>query len=47
MRISKNKNIFSKRYTPNWSEEVFIISQFKNTDPWTNVIRDHNGEEIT
>ena len=47
MRISKYKNIFTKRYTPNWSEEVFIISQFKNTAPWTNVIRDLNGEEIT
>ena len=24
-RISKYKNIFAKGYTPNWSEEVFII----------------------
>ena len=27
VRISKYKNIFAKRYTQNWSEEVFIISK--------------------
>ena len=46
-RISKYKNIFAKRYTPNWSEEVFIISKIKNTVLWTYVINDLNGEEIT
>ena len=25
VRILKYKNIFSKVYTPNWSEEVFVI----------------------
>ena len=35
VRISKYKNIFTKGYTPNWSEEVFIISKIKNTGPWT------------
>ena len=25
VRISKYKNIFAKYYTPNWSEEVFLI----------------------
>ena len=35
VRISKFKNIFAKRYTQNWSEEVFIISQIKNKVPWT------------
>ena len=30
-RISKYKNIFAKRYTPNWSEEVFVVSKIKNT----------------
>ena len=47
MRISKYKNIFSKGYTPNWSEEVFVIKKIKNTIPWTYVIDDLNGEEIT
>ena len=46
VRISKYKNIFANRYMPNWSE-VFIISKTKNTVPWTYVINDLNGEEIT
>ena len=29
VRISKYKNIFAKGYTPNWSEEVFVISKIK------------------
>ena len=47
VRISKYKNIFAKGYTPNWSEEVFIVSKIKNTVPWAYVINDLNGEEIT
>ena len=46
VRISKYKNIFAKGYTPNWSEEVFVIKKVKNTVPWTYVINDFNGEEI-
>ena len=46
-RISKYKNIFAKGYTPNWSEEVFVINKIKNTVPWTYAISDLNGEEIT
>ena len=45
--VSKNKNIFAIGYTPNWSEEVFVISKIKNTVRWNYVIRDLNGEEIT
>ena len=26
VRISKYKNIFTKGYTPNWSEEAFVIT---------------------
>ena len=47
VRISKYKNIFAKGYTPNWSEEVFVISKIKHTVPWTYVINNINGEEIT
>ena len=36
----------TKGYTPNWSEEVFVINKIKNTVPWTYVINDLNGEEI-
>ena len=46
VRISKYKNIFAKGYTPNWSEEVFVIKKVKNTVPWTYVTNDLNGEEI-
>ena len=46
VRISKYKSIFTKGYTPNWSEEVFVIKKVKNTVPWTYVINDLNGEEI-
>ena len=46
MRISKYKIIFTKGYTPNWSEEVFRVSKIKNTVPWTYVINDLNGDEI-
>ena len=47
VRISKYKKIFAKGYTPNWSEEVFVVSKIKNTVPWTYVINELNGEEIT
>ena len=33
VRISKYKNIFAKGYTPNWSEEFFVIKEVKNTVP--------------
>ena len=33
VRISKYKNIFAKGYTPNWSEEIFVIKKTKNTVP--------------
>ena len=46
VRISKYKNIFAKGYTPNWSEEIFVIKKAKNTVPWTYVINDLNSEEI-
>ena len=40
------RTLKSKGYTPNWSEEVFVIKKVKNTVPWTYVINDLNGEEI-
>ena len=33
VRISKYKSIFAKGYTPNWSEDVFVVSKIKNTVP--------------
>ena len=43
--ISKYKNIFARRYYPNWSEEIFVIKQIKNTVPWSYVISDLSGEK--
>ena len=45
--ISKYKNIFAKGYTPNCSEEIFVIKKIKNTVPWTYVTNNLNGDEIT
>ena len=46
VRISKYKSIFAKGYTPNWSEEVFVIKKVKNTVPWGHVISNLNCEKI-
>ena len=35
-----------KLYTPNWSEEVFVIKKVKNAVSWTYVINDLDGAEI-
>ena len=34
VRTPKYKNIFTKFYVPNWSEEVFVITKVKSTVPW-------------
>ena len=46
VRISKYKNIFSKGYAPNWSEEIFVAKKLKNAVPSTYIISNLNGEEI-
>ena len=46
VRTSKYKNIFAKGYSPNWSEEVFVVSKIKNIFPSTYVVSDLNVEEI-
>ena len=47
VRISKYKNIFARRYTPNWSEKGFLIKKVKNSVLQTYVINYLNGEEIS
>ena len=32
VKISKYKNIFTKGYTPNWSEEIFVIKEVRSTE---------------
>ncbi|KAL9973868.1 hypothetical protein ACROYT_G020374 [Oculina patagonica] len=47
VRISKYKRIvFDKGYTPNWSEEMFVITKIQHTNPITYKIKDLNDEEI-
>ena len=46
VKICKYNNIFAKGYVPNWSEEVFIVNEIKNTVPWTYTINDLNGEKV-
>ena len=46
VRMSKFKNIFAKRYTPNWSREMFIGNKTNDTVPYTYNIKDVNDEEI-
>ena len=47
VRISKYKRkTFDKGYTPNWTEEVFVMSEIRPTNPITYKIKDLNGEEI-
>ena len=37
---------FAKGYTPNCSEEVFVVKEVKNTVSSTYIISDLNNEEI-
>ena len=46
VRISKFKNIFAKGYTPNWSQEIFIVDKINDTVPYTYNIEYLNGEKI-
>ena len=47
VRISKYNNIFAKGYTQNWLEDVFVVSKIKDKVPWTYVISNLNGQQIT
>ena len=48
VRISKYKRkLFDKRFTPNWTEEVFVINQILNTKPVTYRVVDLQGEAVT
>ena len=47
VRISKYKRkVFDKGYTPNWSEEIFIIDVIQHTNPITYRLKDLNNEKI-
>ena len=46
VRISKEKRTFEKGYTPNRSEELFVIDKQLDTSPVTYKLKDLNGENI-
>ena len=47
VRISKYKRkVFDKGYTPNWTEEIFVVDNIQYTDPITYKLKDLNNEEI-
>ena len=47
VRISKYKRkVFDKGYTPNWTEELFVINKVIPTKPVTFSIVDLTGKEI-
>ena len=47
VRISKYKRkVFDKGYTPNWTEEIFLVDKIQSTNPITYRLKDLNNEEI-
>ena len=47
VRISKYKRkIFDKGYTPNWTEQIFLVDKIQSTNLITYRLKDLNNEEI-
>ena len=46
MKLDSLEGTFDKGYTPNWTEEVFTISDIQYTDPITYKITDLNNQPI-
>ena len=46
VRLSKAKKVFDKGYLPNWTEEIFTISQVLRTKPIQYKVQDYRNEEI-
>lgn len=47
VRISKVKSVFAKGYLPNWTEEIFTVSEVnRKKTPIMYKLKDYNGEEI-
>ncbi len=46
VRILIKKEQFKKEFEKSWTDEIFIVSKVKNTNPVTYLIRDQGGEEI-
>ena len=47
VRISEYKRkLLDKGYTPNWTEEIFLVDKIQSTNPITYRLKDLNNEEI-
>ena len=46
VRISKTKHIFEKRYTPNWTTEIFTIVRVAPKNPVNYHIKDYQNNVI-
>lgn len=46
VRVSKVRGVFTKGYTPNWSNEIFKIIQVKRTNPTTYILQDEKNNII-
>ena len=47
VKIRKFKHGFEKGYTPNWTTEVFTVSQIQNTEPTTYLLKDYQNKPIS
>ena len=47
VRISKQRLVFDKGYTPNWSEEIFVIRERRRQREPVYFLRDLNDENVT
>lgn len=47
VRISKNKHVFEKGYTPNWTTELFKVIKVHITNPITYLLQDLRGNPIS
>ena len=46
VRVSLLKNTFEKRYTSNWSKEIFIIYDIKTSNVHYYCLKDLNGDKL-
>ena len=46
VRVSKLKNMFEKKYTPNWSCETFTIIDIKKSNPIMYYLKDYQDQHV-
>ena len=44
--IKYERKVFDKVYSPNWTEEIFLVDKIQSTNPITYRLKDLNNEEI-